>query len=167
MYPGGSDFTEKIALAMQDDLAAGGVLMELERTDWPVLVERLKSSDFEAATLGWSASVETDPYQIFHSDNAIVGGDNRTGYRSEELDKAIEVARVTVDQDERMEKWHEVHRILHQDQPYTFLLNRQALRLFNERVHNIDTSPLGLNYEFLNGGVLPWYMPAGQQRQTQ
>ncbi len=166
MYPGGNEFTEKIVLAIQDNLAAGGVLMEAERTDWPVLVDRLKNSDFEAATLGWSGSVESDPYQIFHSDQAIVGGDNRTGYRSERLDEAIEGARITMETDERMTKWHEVHRILHEDQPYTFLLNRQALRLFNNRVKNVDTSPLGLNYEFLNGGVLPWYIPSERQQST-
>lgn len=163
MYPGGNDFTEKIVLSIQDNLAAGGVLMETQRTDWPVLVDRLNKSDFEAATLGWSGSVESDPYQIFHSDQAIVGGDNRTGYRSARLDEAIEAARVTMDTDERMKKWHTVHRILHEDQPYTFLLNRQALRLFNDRVKNIKTSPLGLNYEFLNGGVLPWYIPRDRQ----
>ena len=164
MYPGGNEFTEKIVLALQDNFAEGGVLMEPERTDWPVLVERLKSSDFEAATLGWSSVVESDPYQIFSSAQAIPGGDNRTGYRSEPLDKAIESARVTMDKDARMKKWHEVHQILHEDQPYTFLLNRQALRLFNKRVRNVETSALGLNYEFLNGGVLPWYMSGDGQK---
>ena len=163
MYPGGSDLTEQIVLSMQDDLAEGGVLLKPERTDWPVLVERLKQSDFEAATLGWSSSVETDPYQIFSSAQARPGGDNRTGYKSERLDAAIEDARTTIDPEQRMPKWHEVHRILHEDQPYTFLLNRQALRLFNDRVRNVQTSKLGLNYEFLNGGVLPWYIPSDEQ----
>jgi peptide/nickel transport system substrate-binding protein len=163
MYPGGSELVEQIVLSLRDDMAEGGVLLVAERVDWPVLVERLKQSDFEAATLGWSGSIESDPYQIFHSDNAKAGGDNRTGYRSERLDAAIERARVTVDPEERMPIWHEVHQILHEDQPYTFLLNRQALRFFNGRVRNVETSKLGLNYEFLNGGVLPWYIARGSQ----
>jgi peptide/nickel transport system substrate-binding protein len=166
LYPGGSAFTERIVLSIQDNLAEGGVLAELERADWPVLVDRLKKSNFEAVTLGWSSVPETDPYQIFHSDQAKVGGDNRTGYRSAELDAAIEAARVEMDTDERMKKWHEVHRILHEDQPYTFLLNRQALRFFNKRVKNVEKATVGLNYEYLNGGVLPWYIPSDQQRQT-
>ena len=166
LYPGGNQFTEKIVLAIKDNLAQGGVLCDLERADWPVLVERLKQSNFEAVTLGWSGSPESDPYQIFHSDQAKVGGDNRTGYRSERLDQAIDEARVMVDVEARMAKWNEVHQILHEDQPYTFLLNRQALRFFNKRVQNVETSPLGLNYEYLNGGVLPWYISSGEQRQT-
>ncbi|MEM8873704.1 MAG: ABC transporter substrate-binding protein [Planctomycetota bacterium] len=167
LYPGGSQFTEKIVLSIQDNLAEGGVLMNLERADWPVLVDRLKKSEFEAVTLGWSSTPESDPYQIFHSDQAKVGGDNRTGYRSERLDAAIEDARTTIDPKARYPKWHEVHRILHEDQPYTFLLNRQALRLFNKRVKNVETAPAGLNYEYLNGGVIPWYIPQTMQQRTQ
>ncbi len=163
MYPGGSDLTEQIVLSLRDDMAEGGVLLVPERTDWPVLVERLRNSDFEAATLGWSGSVESDPYQIFHSEQAKPKGDNRTGYRSPRLDAVIDDARTTVDPAERMPKWHEAHRILHEEQPYTFLLNRKALRLFNDRVGNVETSPLGLNYEYLNGGVLPWFVNDGQQ----
>ena len=165
MYPGGSDTSEKIALFLKDSFAAGKILMQPDRQDWPVLVDRLNKSDFEAATLGWSSSPETDPYQIFSSTQAKTGGDNRTGYRSDRLDAAIEDARTTIDAGERYPKWHEVHRILHEDQPYTFLLNRKALRLFNDRIKNVEETKLGLNYEFLNagGGVMPWYIPEARQ----
>ena len=166
MYPGGSDISEKIALFLKDSFAAGKVLMEPDRQDWPVLVDRLNKSDFEAATLGWSSVPESAPYQIFHSDQAKTGGDNRTGYRSERLDKAIEDARTTIDPEKRFPKWQLVHRILHEDQPYTFLLNRKALRLINDRIKNVEETKLGLNYEFLNpNGVMPWYMPKAQQTQ--
>ena len=163
MYPGGSDISEKIALFLKDNFAAGKVLMEPDRQDWPVLLDRMNKSDFEAATLAWSSVPESDPNQIFHSDQAKTGGDNRTAHRSERLDKAIEDARTTMDPKERYPKWHLVHRILHEEQPYTFLLNRQALRLFNNRIRNVEETKLGLNYEFLNPGVIPWYIPQAQQ----
>lgn len=167
LYSQGAAFTEQIVLAIQDSLTEGGVLVELEGVDWPVLIQRLEASNFDVVTLGWSSSPESDPYQIFHSDNAKVGGDNRIGYRSSRLDAAIEAARVEMDKEKRMKLWHDVHGILHEDQPYTFLLNRQALRFFNNRLKNVESSPLGLNYEYLNGGVLPWYIAAGQQKRMQ
>ncbi|MGF1632953.1 MAG: peptide-binding protein [Phycisphaerae bacterium] len=166
MYPGGNDITEKIVLAIQGNLEAGGIMVETERTDWPVLVKRLTESNFEAATLGWSSGIESDLYQIFHSDQAKVGGDNRTGYRSARLDEAIDAARTTMDKDQRMAHWNEAHRILHEEQPYTFLLNRQALRVMNKRINNVEKSAVGLNYEFLNGGVVPWFIPSSQQQMT-
>jgi peptide/nickel transport system substrate-binding protein len=62
--------------------------------------------------------------------------------------------------------WNQVHRILHEDQPYTFLFNRNELRFVNKRIQNIETSKLGLNFEHLNGGLMPWYVPQAQQRYT-
>ncbi len=162
-----SETSEKIALFLKDNFAAGKVLMEPDRQDWPVLVDKLNKSDFEAVTLGWSSTPETDPFQIFSIEQAKTGGDNRTAYRSEAVDAAIRDARKTMDPAERMPKWHKVHQILHDEQPYTFLLNRKALRLFNERIRNVDETPLGLNYEYLNGGVLPWWAGNAAAQPTQ
>ena len=162
-YPGGSPIYEKIVLFMRDNFKRGGIKMETERADWPVLVRKLNAKDFDAITLGWSGTLESDPYQIFHSSQIEGAGDNRISYRNPDLDAAIEEARRTVDTDERMQSWHRVHQILHEDQPYTFLLNRPNLYLFNERIHNIEKSEVGLNFEYLNGGMIPWFIPAGRQ----
>lgn len=166
-YPSGSDTWEKVVLFAKDSFSSAGIIMTPERIDWPVLVKRLDNSDFEAVTLGWSSTVESDPYQIFHSDSIANQGDNRTGYRSDEIDKTIDSARVTIDRDERMKLWNKVHRIVHEDQPYTFLFNRKALRLIDKRVKNVEKSRLGLNYEHLNGGMIPWFVPENQQRHQQ
>lgn len=163
-YPSGNESTEKVVLFIKDNLTRGGVSMEPDRVDWPVLVQKLNQSNFEAVTLGWSSVPESDPYQIFHSSQISGQGDNRTHYINKELDKLIEQARGTVNNDERMKIWQKVHAILHEDQPYTFLFNRKALRLFNKRIQNIKPAASGLNFEYLNGGMIPWYVPTAQQR---
>lgn len=163
-YPGGQDIYEKIVLFLRDNLARGGVVLEPERLDWPVLVNRLNESDFDAIILGWSSVPESDAYQVFHSSQIADQGDNRTAYKNPDCDRAIENARKTVDTAKRMQYWQEVHRILHEDQPYTFLLNRDSLKLINKRVQNVETSKAGLNFEPLNGGMIPWFIPKDQQR---
>ena len=164
-YPSGVAIWDKVVLFMKDAYAKAGIVVEPDRVDWPVLVNRLNIHDFDAISLGWSTSPESDPYQVFHS-SQIKEGDNRTSYASPECDAAIEKARTTVDKGERMKGWHAVHRILHEDQPYTFLAARNELRFINRRVKNIELSKLGLNYEDLNGGMIPWYVPQSQQRYT-
>ena len=82
------------------------------------------------------------------------------------LGRRYEKARTTVDKAERMKGWHQVHRILHEDQPFTFLTARKELRFFNNRIRNIQLSKIGLNYEDLNGGMIPWYVPTKMQRYT-
>lgn len=167
LYPGGSETYEKIVLFLRDNFARGGVIMEPDRQDWPVLVNKLNQGDFEAITLGWSANPESDPFQVFHSSQIADQGDNRTSYRNAELDKLIEQARKTMDTEQRMALWKKVHAILHEDQPYTFMFNRPSLRLMNKRIHNVGESKVGLNFEYLNGGMIPWFIPSTEQKQMQ
>ncbi|HRK31864.1 MAG TPA: peptide-binding protein [Tepidisphaeraceae bacterium] len=167
LYPSGADIYEKLVRFIKDNLAVGGVVMDLDRQDWPVLVEKLNKSDFDAAILGWSSVPESDPYQIFHSSQISDSGDNRTSYSNPELDATIDEARRTMDTPARMALWNKVHRILHEDQPYTFLVNRPYLRIMNNRIKNVKTSGVGLNYEYLNGGTIPWFVPTNEQRYTQ
>ncbi len=166
-YPGGNQTIEKMVFLVRDNLAKGGVAMEPNRLDWPVLINHLNLGDFDAVTLGWSANPESDVYQMFHSSQIADQGDNRISYINPELDKAIVAARGTMDVAKRMELWHQVHRIVHEDQPYTFLFNRAALRLINKRVQNVTPSKIGQNFEYLNPGMIPWFIPRGQQRVAQ
>jgi peptide/nickel transport system substrate-binding protein len=62
--------------------------------------------------------------------------------------------------------WQECHRILHEDQPYTFLLYRQSLVLMDKRLKNVERSKSGLNYLTDDVMPLPWYVPANQQKHT-
>jgi peptide/nickel transport system substrate-binding protein len=165
-YPGGSPIYEKIVLFLRDSFARGGIKMNAERVDWPVLIRRMNVKDFDAVILGWSSTIESDPYQIFHSSQIEGTGDNRISYRNAELDKAIEEARRTMDLDKRLELWQQVHRILAEDQPYTFLFNRPNLYIMNGRIKNVEKSKVGLNYEPLFSTVMPWYIPQAQQHMS-
>jgi peptide/nickel transport system substrate-binding protein len=164
MYSSGSALSERIALFLKDQLARGGVVLELKATDWPNMLERLKKSQFDMTSLGWSSSVESDAYQIFHSSQRGDAGDNRTNYANPELDKVIEEARSTVDAEKRMKLWNRVHQILHEDQPYTFLLERKSLALYDQRIKNVQTTRMGTNFMFTEPRVTPWYVPAGLQK---
>jgi peptide/nickel transport system substrate-binding protein len=165
-YGSGSPLVDKMAIFIQDSFRVGGIVCELRAVDWPVLQEDLKQRSFDAIMLGWSASPESDPYQIFHSSQIAGEGDNRMAYRSEAADKLIEQARQTMDAGARMKLWHQVHAQLHEDQPYMFLTANKALRIFDNSVKNVDVTAAGLNYEFLNGGAIPWFINKPQSVPT-
>jgi peptide/nickel transport system substrate-binding protein len=165
-YPSGNETTEKIVLLMKDNYARAGIVMDPDRVDWPVLINKLNAGDFDGIALGFSSTPESDQFQSFHSSQIQGQGDNRVSYNSPEMDRALEKARVTVDRDERMKGWHAVHRILHEDQPYTFLVSRKMLMLANKRIKNIKPATIGINYEPLNGGMIPWYVPKALQKHS-
>ena len=166
-YPSGSATYQRVVLFLKDSFARAGITMEPDPLDFPVLLDKIKRGDFDASTLGWGGVIESDPYQIFHSAQIKDQGDNRTHYVNPVLDETIEKARLTIDDDQRMKLWHEVHRILHEDQPYTFLFNSPSLVFINGRIQNVEPTTIGLNYVRLYPNPNPWYVPQKMQKYTQ
>ena len=160
-FPQQSDDYRRMILFMKDLYARAGVVINPKPTEWSVMLDMIKKRNFDAIAIGWSSSLETDIYQIFHSDQIADGGDNYTSYKNEKLDGLIESARATVDEKVRMKLWQEAENILYEDQPYTFLMRRKSLVFIDERLKNLKITNVGLNF----GDVpLENYVPAAQQK---
>ncbi len=143
----GSESTLQMATYMQQALAESGIRMELAPIDWSVLQSTLNARDFDAITFAWSASApESDPEQIWHSKSIDNQGDNFIQWASAEADRWIETGRRTLDDDERMKAWHNLHAVLHEEQPYTFTYEMPWLRFTTKRSHNLQEYPSGLEY---------------------
>ncbi len=159
-YPGGNVNYEKMVLFIKDSLARAGVVVEPDPLDWSVMVERLNKKDFDAITLAWTAGIESDIHQMFHSSQTVAEGDNFMHYISPDLDRAISQARGTIDEQKRMPLWREAHKIIHEDQPYTFLFFPNAMVFMDDRIANVQQIKLGLN------PVQEWFVPSGRERWT-
>jgi peptide/nickel transport system substrate-binding protein len=85
-------------------------------------------------------------------------------YSDPKLDAIVREARKTIDTPRRMELWHQAHRILAEDQPYTFLMSNKSLRFMDKRVENVEPSKVGLNYVYIFSMPNPWYVPKGLQK---
>jgi peptide/nickel transport system substrate-binding protein len=91
-------------------------------------------------------------------------GDDFMSYASPQLDALVVKARSTVDESKRMPLWHECQKILHEDQPYTFLYTRMSLSFFDKRIQNVKPSKLGLNYISDDTMPMVWWVPLAQQK---
>lgn len=160
-YPANTGIWDRILLMLRDSLARAGVVMDLEPLEWSVFDQRVKGRDFDALCMGWGASIETDIRQMFHSSQIAQGADNFVSYSNPTLDALIDQARGTVVAEKRYPLWQQCHRILHEDQPYTFLYSRKSLIFIDHRVRNIERTKLGLN------DYNEWFVPeANQLRNT-
>ncbi|MGF1546542.1 MAG: peptide-binding protein [Thiotrichales bacterium] len=153
--------TKRIVLFLKDLYARAGIELVPKPAEWSVMLDLLKKKDFDAITLGWTGGVESDLYQIFHSSQTKTNGDNFISYANPELDKLIEQARGTVDEERRMPLWHAAERILYEDQPYTWLMRRKSLIFIDTRMQNVEVTRLGLN---LGDKPVSWYVPAEMQK---
>ncbi|MCF6190211.1 MAG: ABC transporter substrate-binding protein [Cocleimonas sp.] len=143
IYFGNRETTKRMVLLLKDMYARAGIKLIPVPSEWPVMLEHLDKKDFEAITLAWGGAIESDLYQIFHSAQ-IKEGDNRTAYKSEELDALIVKARATVDEKKRMKLWQQAEKILYEDLPYTFLTRRGELGFASKRVKGQRMTKLGL-----------------------
>lgn len=145
LIPSGSP-AEKIAIIFKEELDRVGVRMNIVTMEWAAFLERLDKKDFDATSLGWSASVDSDPYQIWHSSQATTSsGSNFVSFRNAEADRLMDVARVTFDEKVRNEYFHELHKIIADAQPYTFLFNVSAHAAVSRRFENVIVHKLGLD----------------------
>ena len=140
----GSTTQARILPMIKEFFAAAGIDMRLQTVEWSVYLERLKNRRFDACNLGWTGSIDPDPYQIFHS-SQIEEGDNFVGYKNPEVDRLIVELRSEFDLDKRISLCRDIERHLYNDQPYTFLFYPDALVALNSRYRNVRLFPSGLS----------------------
>jgi len=130
----------KLVPLLVTELKRVGIEMDVEKVDSAIYLSRMRTHDFDAASLAWSTNEGVrDNYQVFHSSQRD-GGSNYVGYASPEVDALLEKIRLTFDPAARVELEREVHRKLYADQVYLFLTNRPALDAAKTRVRGLSAS---------------------------
>ncbi len=158
-YPSGNALYERVVLMLKDGYARAGIQMDLDPLEWSVFSARVEGRKFDALTMRWGGgAVEGDIRQMFHSSQIEAGADNFMHYINTELDGIIDEARRTIDDEKRFKLWQRAHEILAEEQPYTFMLTSQALRLLDNRVHNIEIITAGMNLRW------EWFAPGPMQK---
>ncbi len=157
MIVSGASLHEQMVKLVKDSAAQIGIEVEADPYEWSVFTDKLRDRQFQAVNLAWGGSIETDPYQIWHSSQAKDHGSNYVGFENSEADALIEEARRTLDEEDRNKLYHRFHQILHEEQPYTFIYSRPSQRFLDRRFENVIIHKLGLDYH-------EWYVPLEQQK---
>lgn len=157
MIVGGSSLTEQFAKVLKNQFAKAGIIMNVDPYEWSVFLDRLHNRQFTATTLAWSGSVESDPFQIWHSSQMEGGGSNYISYNNPEVDDLIITARKTLDETKRNAYYHKFHQILHEEQPYTFMFARPSIAFMDKRIEGVEVHKLGVNLH-------DWYVKKENQR---
>jgi peptide/nickel transport system substrate-binding protein len=149
------------AQVFQAALRRVGVQMDIQTMDGATFFDYVLRRNFQAAFFSWVNEPDPDPYALFHSSQLPPAGLNVVGYRSADADRLLDAARVELDRERRMRMYHELHRLLAQDQPYLWTVQIATKWAVNRRVENVHTSKeLGL---FLwQPGPFAWKVPAPQ-----
>lgn len=130
---------------LRDQAALLGASCTVDLLDGAAYVAAIKGHDFDGVIAAWSPdSPEPNVHQRYHSAGIAQGGDNDGQWSNPEADRLIDEARRTLDPDKRAAVWRAFHRVLHDEQPATFIVSRPMIMLTSGRIANINMYPLGL-----------------------
>jgi len=113
---------EKYLTVYKEDLAKVGITANIQKVDWTTFIKLLDDRKYEACILGWTANVDPDLFQIWHSSSTENQGSNFVGYKNKKVDELIVKAQGEFDRAKRIALNQEVARQIAADAPYTFFL---------------------------------------------
>ncbi|HKA86022.1 MAG TPA: ABC transporter substrate-binding protein [Haliangiales bacterium] len=136
-WRGLSTYDQMLAI-FRADLDKIGVDLKVTFLPRNNLVERLIFHNYDAAFFQWSSDIpDPDPYVLLHSSQVNEGG-NFAAYVNPEVDKLLVAARQTTDRTKRKEAYSAIHRMVHEEEPYTFLYVPQTHYAWSRRLHNVN-----------------------------
>jgi peptide/nickel transport system substrate-binding protein len=156
----GNEVRQQVAEIVQQQLRGIGIDVRVRILEWSTFVhEYIDKRRFEAVLLAWNLSRDPDIYDLFHSSKTKEGEYNFGGYANPEVDRLLIEGRRVFGQAERTRIYHEIHRLLAEDQPYTFLYVADSLPIVSSRFRNVIATPIGIGYNMID-----WYVPRNEQR---
>jgi ABC-type transport system substrate-binding protein len=131
----GNVLRKAILAIAQDAWKKLGIQVETDLLEWSVFIEkRINQLDFDAVVLGWSTTIEPDPYQVWHSSQTHPYQSNFIGYADPKADELIIKIRREFDHQRKVDYCHQLHKIIADAQPYTFLYVARVTALLDKRI---------------------------------
>lgn len=137
---------ERIAVCnlLKQNLDRIGIICNVRPLEFAVLMEKTQKKEFQAFYGGWGTG--TDPYTL---ENIFKTGEERNygNYSNKRVDELFAKGLVEFDEAKRQKIYQEIHKILYDEQPYTWLYYRNSFYGFNKELRGYKFSPRGpFNY---------------------
>jgi peptide/nickel transport system substrate-binding protein len=138
----GNQEREQTIVAMQQFWAKVGIDSQPTPIEWNALLAKLiETYEYEMIVVGFGWDVDPDQKTMWHTDS-YGGGFNMNKYSNARLDKILEAALQTVDQEERKGYYYEMQRILAEEVPAPILWFRRTTYCWNQRLHEFDPNAI-------------------------
>ena len=125
---------------MKECLDAIGIICHVKPTEFTVLIQLETDHNFHAAMGGWGTGADPDTSMNIYG----TGQPRNYGqYSNLRVDELFEQGRREFDREKRAAIYGEIHNILWEDQPNTWLFNRNAFYGFNKQLRGYNFSPRG------------------------
>jgi len=140
----GNPIRKNILTIAQNEWKKIGIKCNTQLFEWAVFLnDFVNTGDFDAVVLGWSMGIDPDLYQIWHSSQSGPQQLNFVGYNNPKADELIVRIRQEYNRDQQRQLTHELHRLIADDQPYTFLYAPLSTRVLDKKIVLVEHGPDG------------------------
>jgi peptide/nickel transport system substrate-binding protein len=154
--PSGSTIAMEFATLLQESCKKVGIVVKIRQLERATYFDKVFKGEYTAAAQAWRLDHDPDIYDTFHTSQVPPFGLNHAFYSNLAVDSLLELGRREFDREKRQKIYHEVHRLIHEDQPYTFVNSVPEKRPINKRIGNVTLSPDG-PFKFYPGAIY-WYI---------
>jgi len=145
----GNKYRERMAAMIQQDLSQVGIKLNIVTLDFPSLIERItRTFDYEACLLGF-VNDELDPdaqmtVWLSSAENHQWNPNQKTPATAweAEIDKLMHDQASTTDPKKRKAAFDKVQQIAWEQEPFIYLVNKNALSAVSPSVHNVHPAVL-------------------------
>ena len=130
----GTPVRRDAVIMIQDQLQRVGIDARPRLLEFNTVNDLTQRHQFDAFLGAWAIDTSLDLKYAFHS-ASVEDGYNFGGYSNPQLDSLIDRARREVEPMTARRDLYQIQRILHRDQPYTFLWEPQKLAGGSARIH--------------------------------
>ncbi|MBZ5600312.1 MAG: ABC transporter substrate-binding protein [Acidobacteriia bacterium] len=140
----GNKYRERMATMIQQDLSGIGIKLNVVTLDFPSLIERMtRTFDYEACLLGL-VNTDLDPNSqmnvwLSSSDNHQWNPSQKTPATAweAEIDKLMRAQASALDAKQRKQYFDQVQEIAWEQEPFIYLVNKDALSAVSPSVRNV------------------------------
>ena len=127
-----------------------------------IQAEVIKPKNFESLLYGQVIGNDPDVYTFWHSSQTGEGGLNLADYTNKEIDQLLEDARLTSNQEQRIEKYKKFQEIMAEEVPAIFLYSPYYTYIQSKKIKGFDVKNiLTPSHRFSN--ISDWYIKTGKR----
>jgi peptide/nickel transport system substrate-binding protein len=143
--PAGDQLRTVVAAAVQQQLRQVKIEMKIEQVERATFWQEVTTRKYDAWLAGFSVPLQMQMDDLWGSDLAKYPF-NLTGFRNARVDRILATARSLKRETDGAALWKEFQKIVHEEQPCTFLYWINSIVAVNRRVHGTHIGVLGTTH---------------------
>jgi peptide/nickel transport system substrate-binding protein len=131
---------------VQEDLRRVGIDLDLRSYEFATFYDDVLKGNFQMFSLIWTGGSLVNPdilRRVFHSDQIPPLGFNRGYYRNQDVDRLLDHATQSTDEDARAMAYRQAQRLVAEDAPYIPIWNRTNVIVAQNSLDGLHLNAIG------------------------